>query len=144
MAVNKIKHEEVEAKIILSDIGMINETDVSLAKASNALLLGFNVKPNREAKKLAEEQNIEIKYFNKIIKPTDDELNAAYIQWKNAEEYKENRVVGTATTSGYDLVTNQLDQLYHDMKDGKLGVAATTGSWYVGITSVKTAFPKPS
>ena len=52
--------------------------------------------------------------------------------------------MGNATTSGYDTITNQLDQLYHDMKDGKLGVAATTGSWYVGITSVKTAFPKPS
>ena len=51
--------------------------------------------------------------------------------------------VGTATTSGYDTITNQLDQLYHDMKDGKLGAAATTGSWYVGITSVKTLYPKP-
>ena len=61
-----------------------------------------------------------------------------------ANGYKEKRIVGTATTSGYDSLTNQLDQLYHDMKDGKLGVAATTGSWYVGITSVKTAFPKPS
>ncbi len=66
MAINKIKHEEVEAKIILSDIGMINETDVSLAKASNAILIGFNVKPNREAKKLAEEQKIDIRYFNII------------------------------------------------------------------------------
>ena len=45
---------------------MINETDVTLAKASNALLVGFNIKPNREAKKLAEEQKIEIKYFNII------------------------------------------------------------------------------
>ena len=45
MAINKIEHQEVEAKIILSDIGMINETDVSLAKASNAILIGFNVKP---------------------------------------------------------------------------------------------------
>ena len=66
MAIDKIKHNEVEAKIILSDIGMINETDVSLAKASNAILVGFNVKPNREAKKLAEEQKIEIKFFNII------------------------------------------------------------------------------
>ena len=45
---------------------MINETDVSLAKASKAVLIGFNVKPNREAKKLAEEQKIEIKFFNII------------------------------------------------------------------------------
>jgi translation initiation factor IF-2 len=45
---------------------MINETDVSLAKASDAVLIGFNVKPNREAKKLAEDQKIQIKHFNII------------------------------------------------------------------------------
>ena len=66
MAINRIEHDEVKANIILSDIGMINETDVSLAKASNAILIGFNVKPNREAKKLAEDQKIEIKYYNII------------------------------------------------------------------------------
>ena len=58
--------------------------------------------------------------------------------------YKNDRVMGVGTTSGYLDVKDQLDQLYHDMKDGKLGVAATTGSWYVGITSVKIAVPKPS
>ncbi len=71
MAITKIEHKEVEAKIILSDIGMINETDVSLAKASNAILIGFNVKPNREAKKLAEEQKVDIKYFNIIYEALD-------------------------------------------------------------------------
>ena len=71
MAINKISHKEVEAKIILSDIGMINETDVSLAKASNAILIGFNVKPNREAKKLAEEQKVDIKFFNIIYEALD-------------------------------------------------------------------------
>ena len=70
-AINKIEHQEVQANIILADIGMINETDVSLAKASNAVLIGFNVKPNREAKKLAESQNIEIKYFNIIYEALD-------------------------------------------------------------------------
>ena len=65
-AINKIKHDEVKPNIILSDIGMITENDVSLSKASNAILIGFNVKPNKEAKKLAEEQKIEIKYFNII------------------------------------------------------------------------------
>ncbi len=66
MAIEKIVHEEVKTNIILSDIGMINETDVSLAKASSAVLIGFNVKANREAKKISEEQKIEIKYFNII------------------------------------------------------------------------------
>ena len=71
MAINKIEHNEVVAKIILSDIGMINETDVSLAKASDALLIGFNVKPNREAKKLAVEQKVNIKYFSIIYEAID-------------------------------------------------------------------------
>jgi len=71
MAINKIEHNEVESKIILSDIGMINETDVSLAKASDAVLIGFNVKPNREAKKLAEDQKVDIKYFNIIYEAID-------------------------------------------------------------------------
>ncbi len=66
MAIEKIEHPEVKTKIILSDIGMINETDLSLAKASHAVLIGFNVKANREAKKISEEQKIEIKYFNII------------------------------------------------------------------------------
>ena len=65
-SINKIEHPEVKANIILSDIGTINESDVSLAKASNAFLIGFNVKPNNQAKKLAEQQKVEIKFFNII------------------------------------------------------------------------------
>ena len=59
------------------------------------------------------------------------------------DSYKSQRRLGVGSTSGYPLIELQLDQLYHDMTDGKLGAGATTGSWYVGITSVKTAFPKP-
>ena len=61
-----------------------------------------------------------------------------------ANGYKEERIVGTATTSGYDSLTNQLDQLYHDINAGKFGADDKTGEWFVGISSVKTAFPKPS
>ncbi len=67
-SINKIKHAEVSPKIILSDIGMINETDISLAKASNAIVIGFNVKPNKEAKKLSEVQKVRIEFFNVIYK----------------------------------------------------------------------------
>ena len=72
-----------------------------------------------------------------------DNQEAAALADVAANGYKMERAVGTATTTGYISLTEQLDQLYHDMKDGKLGVAATTGSWYLGITSVKNAFPKP-
>ena len=88
MAINKIEHKEVEAKIILSDIGMINETDVSLAKASNAILIGFNVKPNREAKKLAEDQKINIKYFNIIYEAL--RLCRKIFIWTSRTRYKRN------------------------------------------------------
>ncbi len=70
-AVSHIKHEEVKPKIILSDIGMVTETDVTLAKASNAVLIAFNVKPSKEAKKLAENENIKISSYNIIYEVLD-------------------------------------------------------------------------
>jgi len=56
--------------------------------------------------------------------------------------YQHHRVLGVGITAGYPPIGDQLDLLYHDIADGKLGVAATTGSWFVGITSVKNAIPK--
>ena len=70
-AIEKIKHKEVMPKIILSNIGVITETDVTLAKASKAVLIGFNVRPNKEAKKLAENEKITIKFFNIIYEVLD-------------------------------------------------------------------------
>jgi len=70
-AIEKIKHAEVMPKIILSNTGIITETDVTLAKASNAILLGFNVRPNKEAKKLAENHKVTIKFFNIIYEVLD-------------------------------------------------------------------------
>ena len=70
-AISNIKHDEVKTKILLSDIGMITETDVTLAKASDAILIAFNVKPSKEAKKLAEKENINIQSFNIIYELID-------------------------------------------------------------------------
>ncbi len=70
-AINQIKHDEVRPKILLSDIGMITETDVTLAKASKALLIAFNVKPSKEAKKRAEKEKISISSFNIIYEVLD-------------------------------------------------------------------------
>ena len=67
-AIDKIEHPEVKPKIILSDIGAINETDVSLAKASNAIIIGYNIKPNREAKNSAETHKVRIEFYNIIYK----------------------------------------------------------------------------
>jgi translation initiation factor IF-2 len=70
-AVMQIKHDEIKPKIILSDIGMVTETDVSLAKASKAILIAFNVKPTKEAKKLAEQEKISISSYNIIYEVLD-------------------------------------------------------------------------
>ena len=70
-AINQITHDEVKPKIILSDIGMVTETDVTLAKASNAVLIAFNVKPSKEAKKLAEDEKIKISSYNIIYEVLD-------------------------------------------------------------------------
>ncbi len=70
-AISQIKHDEVKPKIILADIGMITETDVTLAKASNAILIAFNVKPSKEAKKLAENEKIKISSYNIIYEVLD-------------------------------------------------------------------------
>ena len=70
-AIDQIKHDEVKPKILLSDIGMVTETDVTLAKASNAVIIAFNVKPSKEAKKRAEQERISISSYNIIYEVLD-------------------------------------------------------------------------
>ena len=68
------------------------------------------------------------------------DINTKAVELKNAKNYIDGRV---GITSGYALLQTQLDQLWHDIDDGKFGADAKTGSWFVGISSVKTLFPKP-
>ena len=92
-AILNIKNEEVLPKIIHSDIGLITETDVSLARASNAVLIAFNVKPSKEAKKMSEQYKIEIKYFNIIYEVLDFiKSNLSGMLKPNIEE----KIIGTA------------------------------------------------
>ena len=70
-ALLKIEIEKIKPKIILSAVGPVTETDVALAKASNAKIIGFNVRPNKEAKELANSYKMEINYFNIIYEAID-------------------------------------------------------------------------
>ena len=56
----KLSNEEVVVKIIHSGVGAINESDVSLASASNAIIIGFNIRPDAMAKSVAEREKVEI------------------------------------------------------------------------------------
>jgi translation initiation factor IF-2 len=71
-AVEKLGNDEVVARIIHGGVGGITESDVTLAEASKAVILGFNVRAHKEARELAEQAGIEIRYYNIIYNLVDD------------------------------------------------------------------------
>jgi translation initiation factor IF-2 len=68
----KFEHTEVRVNVIHSGAGGITENDVMLASASNAMVVGFNVRPNAEARALAEREGVEIRTYRVIYQLTDD------------------------------------------------------------------------
>jgi translation initiation factor IF-2 len=71
-SLDKLGTEEVAARIIHAGVGGINESDVRLAETSNAAIIGFNVRANKEAHEAAERAGIEIRYYNIIYDLVDD------------------------------------------------------------------------
>jgi translation initiation factor IF-2 len=71
-ALGQIKHAEVKVKIIHSGVGAITESDVMLAAASQAIVIGFNVRPNASAQTLAETEGVDIRTYRVIYKVTED------------------------------------------------------------------------
>ncbi len=71
-SINKISTDEVSAQILYSGVGGITESDVQLASASSAILIGFNVRANKQATELAAREGIEIRYYNIIYDLVDD------------------------------------------------------------------------
>ncbi len=71
-SLDKLAHEEVRARVVLSGVGAINESDVQLAKASGAPVIGFNVRASKEARDLAEREGVEIRYYAIIYDLVDD------------------------------------------------------------------------
>ncbi len=71
-AVEKLGNDEVVARVIHSGVGGVTESDVTLAEASKAVILGFNVRAHKEARDLAEQAGVEIRYYNIIYNLVDD------------------------------------------------------------------------
>ena len=71
-ALRKIGNDEVEARIIHSGVGGVTESDIALATASKAVVIGFNVRANTQAKMLADQSGVEIRYYNIIYDLVDD------------------------------------------------------------------------
>jgi translation initiation factor IF-2 len=68
----KIQHPEVRVNVIHTGVGGISENDVNLASASNALVIGFNVRPTADARALAEREGVDIRTYRVIYKLTED------------------------------------------------------------------------
>lgn len=92
-SLEKIEVEGVKVNVIRSSVGGITEGDVVLAKASNAIIIGFNVRPSNSIKDYAEEQGVEIRSYNIIYKVVE-EMEAA-MKGMLDPEYEE-KVLGNA------------------------------------------------
>lgn len=68
----KLTNEEVMVKIIHSGVGAINESDVTLASASNAIIIGFNVRPDVTAKSIAEREKVDVRLYKVIYQAIED------------------------------------------------------------------------
>ena len=75
-SLEKLSNEEVVVHVIHGGVGNINESDVTLASASNAIIIGFNVKPDNTAKDIAERENVDVKLY-KVIYDAINDIEAA-------------------------------------------------------------------
>jgi len=93
-SLEKIEVENVKVKVIRSSVGAITEGDIVLARASNAIIIGFNIRPNNQIKDYAKEQGVEIRLYDIIYKAVE-EMTAALKGM--LEPVYEEKVIGEAT-----------------------------------------------
>jgi translation initiation factor IF-2 len=89
----KLSNDEVKVKIVHSAIGTIAESDISLATVSNAIIIGFNVRPSPKVQSMATDENVDMRFYNVIYDVINDVKNA--MLGMMASKFKEH-VMGTA------------------------------------------------
>ena len=108
-AFEKLSNQEVRVKIIHSGVGAINEADIMLASASNAIVIGFNVRPNAMARQAAESEKVDVRTYRVIynaiedidkamkglLEPTFREVVLGHVQVRNTF-----RITGVGTVAG--------------------------------------------
>ncbi|MBR5516253.1 MAG: translation initiation factor IF-2 [Clostridia bacterium] len=116
-SLEKLSNDEVKVKIILTGVGGIIESDVMLAAASNAIIVGFNVRPDKNAIDIAERQGIDIRTY-RIIYECIEEITAA-MKGMLAPTYKEERL-GQAEVRATIRVPNVGTIAGSYVQDGKI------------------------
>ncbi len=75
-ALKKLSTKDIKVKIVRGGIGAISESDILLASASDAIVIGFNVRPTPQAKSVAEKEHVDVRFYNVIYQAIDDVKNA--------------------------------------------------------------------
>nr|WP_294914944.1 translation initiation factor IF-2 [uncultured Neokomagataea sp.] len=103
--VQKLAHEEVAVRVLNASVGQITESDIQLAKASNAVIVAFNVRATTQARELAQRESVDIRYYSIIYQVADDveQLVKGKVAPKHREKflgYAEIRQVFNITKTG--------------------------------------------
>ncbi|GBQ93041.1 translation initiation factor IF-2 [Gluconobacter albidus] len=103
--VQKLAHEEVAVRVLNASVGQITESDIQLAKASNAIIVAFNVRATTQARELAQREGVDIRYYSIIYQVADDveQLVKGKVAPKHREKflgYAEIRQVFNITKTG--------------------------------------------
>ena len=123
-ALMQIQHEEVKINVIRSGAGAITESDVMLASASQAIVIGFNVRPNAPAQALAEQEGVDIRTYRIIYKVTED-VRAALVGMLKPEFHEE--VTGAV----------EVRQVFRASKLGTIAGCYVTGGTVTRGTSIR-------
>jgi translation initiation factor IF-2 len=86
--VQKLEHEEVKVRVLLAGVGQITESDVQLAKASDGVIVAFNVRATSQAREMAHRDGVDIRYYSIIYQVADD--IEQLVKGKIAPKYREN------------------------------------------------------
>ena len=116
-SMEKLSNEEVKVKVIHAAAGAVTESDVTLAKVSNAIIIAFNVRPMPNAKEIAEKEEIEIKQYSVIYQAIDD-VEAA-MKGMLAPKFEE-KVIGNAEVRQTFKISNVGTIAGAYVTDGKL------------------------
>ncbi len=128
-SLQKLSTEEVVVNVVLKGVGQITESDVMLASASDAIMLGFQVRPSPQAAKLAENENIEIRYYSIIydaiaeIKSAMEGMLEPTLEKKvvgNIEIRETYKISGVGTIAGCYVLDGKFTRntLIHIIRDG--------------------------
>jgi translation initiation factor IF-2 len=114
-ALRNVSHPEVKVAIVFAGVGGINESDIMLASASKAVVIGFNVRPSTAAKALADQEQVDVRTYRVIYKAIED-VEAALVGMLEPEQVEQ------------DLGTAEVRQVFHASRIGTIaGCYVQTG-----------------